>query len=94
MPADLDREVEINVAYLNGHVRPAKRVYNCVDRCLKRNQDPMKRAVLVAHERHDVGSMGGYKTVTGVAKAKSEHSEKNLVARHIEAVSTIAIRSV
>ena len=89
-PVDLDGEVEIDAAYFNGHVRPSNRIENRVDRRLKRNQDPMKRAVLVARERHDVEGMGGYKTVTAVAKSESEHSVKTFVARHVEKGTTIS----
>ena len=46
-PEKLDDEVEIDAAYVNGHVRPANRIENRVDRRKKENQDPNKRAVLV-----------------------------------------------
>lgn len=83
-PALLDGEVEIDAAYVNGHVRPANRIENRVDRRLKENQDPMKRAVLVLRERNEVEGEGGYKTVTAVAKAENEDSVSAFVARHVE----------
>lgn len=84
MPEELDGEVEIDAAYFNGHVRPANRIHKRVDRRLKANQDPNKRAVLVLRERHDDEGMGAYKTVTAVAKAESEESVNAFIDRHVE----------
>jgi len=89
-PALLDGEVEIDAAYVNGHVRPQNRIENRVDRRKKENQDPMKRAVLVLRERHEVEGMGGFKTVTAVAKSESEVSVQAFVARHVEAGTVIS----
>ena len=89
-PAKLDDEVEIDAAYVNGHVRPANHIKDRVDRRLKVNQDPEKRAVLVLRERHDVDGEGGFKTVTAVAKAETEESVQAFVAKHVEAGTTIS----
>ena len=89
-PAILDDEVEIDAAYVNGHVRPNNRIENRVDRRLKVNQDPDKRAVLVMRERHTVEGLGAYKTVTAVAMAETESSVNAFVARHVEAGTTIS----
>ena len=83
-PALLDDEVEIDAAYVNGHVRPANNIENRIDRRLKANQDPEKRAVLVLRERHETEGEGGFKTVTAVAKAETEESVQAFVARHVE----------
>ena len=89
-PAILDDEVEIDAAYVNGHVRPANRIENRVDRRKKENQDPDKRAVLVLRERHEVEGEGGYKTVTAIAKAETEGSVNAFVARHVASGATIS----
>ncbi len=82
--AKLDHEVEIDAAYVNGHVRPANHIKDRVDRRLKVNQDPEKRAVLVLRERHEVEGEGGFKTVTAVAKAETEESVQAFVAKHVK----------
>jgi len=64
-PAQLDHEVEVDAAYVNGHVRP------------------FNRAVYVARERHEVDGMGGYKTVTGVAKSENEASVLRFVNKYV-----------
>ncbi len=89
-PAILKDEVEIDAAYVNGHVRPNNRIESRVDRRLKANQDPDKRAVLVMRERHDVEGEGAYKTVTAVAKAETESAVNAFVARHVESGTTIS----
>jgi len=88
--AMLDDEVEIDAAYVNGHVRPENRIENRVDRRRKENQDPDKRAVLVMRERHETVGKGGFKTVTAVAKAETEESVQAFVARHVTAGTVIS----
>ena len=82
-PAILDDEVEIDAAYVNGHVCPANHINDRVDCRLKVNQDPEKRAVLMLRERHEVDGEGGFKTVTAVAKAETEESVQAFVAKHV-----------
>ena len=82
-PVDLDGEVEMDAAYVNGHVRPANHIYDRVDRRLKRNQDPMKRAVYVARERCESG-YGASKTVTAVAGSENEMSVLRFAKKHFE----------
>ena len=67
----LEGEVEIDAAYFNGHVRPANHIDNRVDRRKKENQDPDKRAVLVARQRGQEGE-GAVETIIGVAKSENE----------------------
>jgi len=81
--AQLDHEVELDAAYVNGHVRPKNHIKDRIDRRLKKNQDPEKRAVLVARERHEDEGMGGYKTVTAIAKSENEDSILAFVKKHI-----------
>jgi len=80
---ELDGEVEMDAAYVNGHVRPANRIHKRIDRRLKRNQDPMKRAVYVARERCDSG-YGASKTVTAVAGSENEMSVLRFAKKHVE----------
>lgn len=89
-PVQLDGEVEIDAAYVNGHIRPANNIENRIDRRLKKNQDPMKRAVLVLRERHNVAGRGGYKTVTAIAKAENEAAIMSFVKKHVEPGTTIS----
>ena len=79
----LDHEVEVDAAYVNGHVRPKNRIEHRIDRRLAANQDPDKRAVYVARERHEDEGMGGFKTVTAVAKSENEESIKAFVKKHV-----------
>ena len=65
-PQQLEGEVEIDGAYFNGHVRPRNNINNRVDRRLKVNQDPNKRAILVARQRGPEGT-GAVETVVAVA---------------------------
>jgi len=85
---ELDGEVEMDAAYVNGHVRPANRIHQRIDRRLKRNQDPMKRAVYVARERCDSG-YGASKTVTTVAGSENEMSVLRFAKKHVEAGTII-----
>jgi len=78
---ELDGEVEIDAAYVNGHVRPSNRIEDRVDRRKKANQDPDKRAVLVMRERCESGE-GASKTVTAIALSENEESVVEFVAMH------------
>ena len=78
----LDDEVEIDAAYVNGHVHPANRIENRVDRRKKENRDLNKRAVLVLRERHENEGEGGFKKVTAIAKAETQESVTAFVAKH------------
>lgn len=59
----LDGEVEMDGAYVNGHVRPANRKADRVDRRLAVNQNPDKRCVFVMRSRADTGH-GGKRTLS------------------------------
>ena len=86
----LNHEVEVDAAYVNGHVRPANNMKDRIDRRLKRNQDPEKRAVFVARERNETDGLGGFKTVTGVAKSENEDSVLRFVKKHVEAGTEVS----
>ena len=80
---ELDGEVEVDAAYVNGHVRPRNRIHDRVDRRLKRNQDPDKRAILAMRQRCESG-YGASKTVTAVALSENEESVVQFVSMHVE----------
>ena len=80
---ELDGEIEMDAAYVNGHVRPHNERSKRIDRRLKRNRDPMKRAVYVARERCDSG-IGASKTVTAVAGSENELSVLRFAKKHFE----------
>jgi len=86
---DLDGEVEVDAAYVNGHVRPSNRIENHVDRRRKENQDPEKRAILVARERCESGN-GASRTITGVAMSENEATILSFVKKNVEPGSTIS----
>jgi hypothetical protein len=48
----LSGEVELDGAYVGGHVRPKNKKADRVDRRLAENQDPDKRCILVMREQH------------------------------------------
>ncbi len=52
------------------------------------SQDPEKRAVLVARERHKVD--GQYKTVAAIAKTENEASFKAFVKKHVAKGTTVS----
>ncbi len=51
--SELGGEVEMDGAYVNGHVRPANKKADRVDRRLAENQNPDKRCVFVMRSRAD-----------------------------------------
>ena len=69
----LEGEVEMDAAYFNGHVRPSNHIDNRVDRRLKKNQDPIKRAVMVARQRGQDG-FGAVETIVAVAISENDAS--------------------
>jgi len=71
------------------HKCPANNIENRVDRRLKENQDPDKRAVLVARERCESG-YGASRTITGVAMSENESAILNFAKKHVEPGSMIS----
>ena len=61
---ELDGEVEVDGAYFGGHVRPANRKEDRIDRRLAENQTGKRRVVVVARQR-------GGKALTFVVKRES-----------------------
>src|SRR5690606_18534740 len=54
-PAQLEGEVEMDGAYVNKHVRPRNNRADRIDRRLRENQNPNKRAVIVLRQRGEKG---------------------------------------
>lgn len=84
----LEGEVEMDGAYVNKHVRPKNNIANRVDRRLRENQNPNKRAVIVMRQRGEKGE-GAVKTITFLAKSESQRTTIKLAKANIKAGSTI-----
>lgn len=84
----LEGEVEMDGAYVNKHVRPKNNIANRVDRRLRENQNPNKRAVIVMRERGEPGE-GAKRTITFLAKSESQRTTLKLAKANIKAGATI-----
>lgn len=84
----LTGEIEMDGAYVNKHVRPRNHISNRIDRRLKENQNPKKRAVIVMRERGKPGE-GAKKTLTFLAKSESQKSTIKLARENVSIGSTI-----
>ena len=80
--SELDGEVEMDGAYVNGHVRPANKKVDRVDRRLAENQKPSKRCVFVMRSRDKAGR-GAKRTLTFVMKQENQADVKHLAGRFI-----------
>ena len=79
----LDGEVEMDGAYVNGHVRPKNKKADRVDRRLAINQDPDKRCVFVMRSRADAGQ-GAKRTLTFIMKRENQSDVKRLAGRFVK----------
>ena len=79
----LSGEVEIDACYVNKHVRPANNKVDRVDRRLKKNQNPNKRAVMVIRQRGEEGE-GAIKTRTFLTMGESSASTMKLADSNVE----------
>lgn len=84
----LKGEVEIDGGYFNYHVRPSNKRKNRVDRRLRFNLNPMKRAILAMRERGEPGQ-GARRTIIDVIKQENDQDVSALVSRYVEAGTTI-----
>jgi transposase-like protein len=82
--APLDGEVEVDGAYVNGHVRPENKKADRIDRRLAENQNPDKRCVLVFRSRGVKGN-GGKRSLTFVAKSENQAGTIKLAAEYVAA---------
>lgn len=81
--SELDGEVEMDGAYVNGHVRPANKKADRVDRRLAENQNPDKRCVFVMRSRAGVGQ-GARRTLTFVMKQENQADVKKLAGQFVK----------
>ena len=84
----LTGEVEIDACYVNKHVRPANNKADRMDRRLKENQNPKKRAVMVMRQRGEKGE-GAVKTRTFLTMSENQKSVKTLAANNIDKDATV-----
>ncbi len=81
--SELEGEVEMDGAYVNGHVRPKNKKADRVDRRLAENQRPDKRCVFVMRNRADDGQ-GAKRTLTFVVKNENQEVVKKLTGRFVK----------
>lgn len=89
----LGGEVEIDGAYVGGHVRPQNKKDERVDRRRAENQNPDRRCVLVMREKHpeDPGGPGGARrTLSFVIGRENQADAGTLAARFIAPGTTIS----
>ena len=81
-PEPMSGEVEMDGAYVNGHVRPRNRIEDRVDRRLKENQNPNKRAVVVLRKRGEKGE-GAVETRTFLAKSENQRDTLRIAQENV-----------
>jgi transposase-like protein len=84
----LSGEVEMDGGYCHSYVRPKNKRKERVDRRLRENLNPLKRAVLVMRQRGNPGE-GAIRTITEVIKQENDRDIPALVATHVEPGATI-----
>lgn len=99
--SELDGEVEMDGAYVNGHVRPKNKKADRLDRRLAENQNPAKRCVFVLRSRHAQAhaegevaaghtvAKGGNRTLTFVVKSENQASAIKLAGKFVRKGSTV-----
>lgn len=84
----LKGEVELDGCYVNKHIRPKNRIEDRIDRRLKSNQNPNKRAVVVMRQRGESGN-GADKTITFFTKSENQKATMKLALQNIDRDATI-----
>lgn len=84
----LDGEVHIDGAYVNGHIRPKNKKADRVDRRLAKHQKPNKRCVFVMRQKCQEMA-GARKTFTFVLKNENQADVINLTDRFVSRDSVI-----
>ena len=84
----LSGEVEMDGAYVNGHIRPQNKKEERVDRRLAQNQRPDKRCILVMRENHPKeagaqGPAGARRTLSFVIRRENQTDVGTLATRFI-----------
>lgn len=90
---ELDGEVEMDGAYVNGHIRPANKKADRVDRRLAENQNPAKRCVFVMRSRASEGAANAAarkgRTLTFVMKQENQADVKSLAGSFVKKGSVV-----
>ncbi len=91
----LSGEVDVDGAYVGGHVRPKNKKDDRVDRRLAENQSPDKRCILVMREKHsehpdEPGPAGARRTLSFVIERENQADVGTLVARFIAPETVIS----
>lgn len=91
----LGGEVDVDGAYVGGHVRPENEKAERVDRRLTENQDPDKRCILVLREKHppnkeEPGPVGARRTLSFVIGRENQTDVGALAARYIAPATVIS----
>ena len=86
--APLSGEVDMDGAYVGGHVRPKNKKEDRVDRRLAENQSPDKRCILVLREKHpqngdEPGPAGARRTLSFVIRRENQADVGALASRFI-----------
>ena len=86
--APLSGEVDMDGAYVGGHVRPKNKKEDRVDRRLAENQNPDKRCILVLREKHpqngdEPGPAGARRTLSFVIRRENQADVGALASRFI-----------
>lgn len=84
----LDGEVHIDGAYVNGHIRPKNKKSERIDRRLAEHQKPNKRCVFVMRQKCEEMA-GNRKALTFVLKSENQADVVNLADRFITRQSVI-----
>ena len=85
----LDGEVHIDGAYVNGHVRPKNKKSNRVDRRLSEHQNISKRCVFVMRQKCLELASAANKTVTFVLKSENQTDVNQLANAYVAKTATI-----
>jgi transposase-like protein len=83
----LSGDIEMDGAYVNGHVRPENKKEERVDRRLAENQRPDKRCVLVFRQRQSDDNTG--RTLPFIINKENQADVVDLAGRFIDKQSTI-----
>lgn len=89
----LSGEVQVDGAYVNGHVRPKNKKSERIDRRLARHQKPTKRCVFVMRQKCEelagARTAGAAKTLTFVLKNENQSDVSKLAESYIRLGSVI-----
>lgn len=87
--SQLEGEIHMDGAYVNGYIRPKNKKEDRVDRRLAENQRPDKRCIFVMRQKHEKAHAGAVKTLTFVLKSENQAEISKLAAAYIKSGSMI-----